>query len=193
MSSISIFHIGFVICLSGAILFFVISAVLFFVFDIRTIFAIRSGRAQAKTVKEMEMVNSSTGRLRPGKKNSSRESSQKKNTKKQERRAPAVQPPVIQPPVAVNPAAQAQDAAADYEEGVTEKLAPDAAPNNAVGTDETVLLSEVGETAVLSTTDDYAAPPVPQAAAAPVVQNNAPVYFEIVKKIICLDTDEVIS
>lgn len=196
MNSISFFHIGFVICLAGAILFFVISAILFFVFDIRTIFSIRSGRAQAKTVKEMEMVNSSTGRLRAGKKNTTRESSQKKGTKKQERRAPAIQPPVIQPPSADYAAGQAQDSAADYEEGVTEKLVPGG------GSEETSLLSEAGETEVLNPAGEtevlnpagnIAASPAVQAAETPAPQSSGPVYFEIVKKIICLDTDEVIN
>lgn len=54
----------FWVCLSLAILFFLISVALFFIFDIRSIFNIRTGRAQAKTVKEMKAANESTGRLR---------------------------------------------------------------------------------------------------------------------------------
>ena len=99
MNSISIFHTGFVICLAGAILFLVITAVLFFVFDIKTIYAIRSGRAQAKTVKEMELTNSSTGRLRTAKKPRASAQPDKKKTsmkKSSSNRPPAVQPPVRQ-------------------------------------------------------------------------------------------------
>lgn len=52
------------VCIAFAVLFFVISVILFFLFDIRTIFNIRTGRAKKKTVQEMQEANSKTGRLR---------------------------------------------------------------------------------------------------------------------------------
>ena len=64
MDLISIFRICFYICLAFTILFFIISVVLFFLFDIKTIFNIRTGRAKQKTIKEMQAANNSTGRLR---------------------------------------------------------------------------------------------------------------------------------
>ena len=59
VDSISILQTGFIICLAFAIVFFIISVVLFFVFNIRLIFNIRTGRAKKKTIEEMK-----TGRLR---------------------------------------------------------------------------------------------------------------------------------
>ncbi len=63
---ISVLKTCFVVCLTVTILFFVINVVLFFVFDIRTLFNIRTGRAKRKTIKEMQAANDSTGRLRVG-------------------------------------------------------------------------------------------------------------------------------
>ena len=54
------------IAIAFLILFFIISIVLFFLFDIRKIFNIRTGRAKAKTVSEMSKANATTGRLRVG-------------------------------------------------------------------------------------------------------------------------------
>lgn len=47
--------------------FFVFSVVLFFVFDIRSIFNIRTGRTKKKTVQEMQDANSRTEVLKTGK------------------------------------------------------------------------------------------------------------------------------
>lgn len=60
---IQIFHIGFIICLAFCIMFLVISVLLFFIFDIKTIFSIRTGRAQKKKISEMAEQNALTGRL----------------------------------------------------------------------------------------------------------------------------------
>lgn len=62
--AISSLQTCFVICLALAIAFFVISVIMFFAFNIRLIFNIRTGRAKKKTVEEMQKANSETGRLR---------------------------------------------------------------------------------------------------------------------------------
>ena len=90
LQMIEIFNVCFWVCLIFAILFFVVSIVQFFVFDIRGIFNFKTGRAQAKTIKEMEIANESTGRLRvEGKTQTSKLSESEKLAK----RAPAVEPP----------------------------------------------------------------------------------------------------
>lgn len=61
---ISILKTSLSVCIAFAILFFIISVILFFLFDIRTIFNIRTGRAKRKTVQEMQEANNRTGRLR---------------------------------------------------------------------------------------------------------------------------------
>ncbi len=89
-TSINILNTLFWICLSFTILFFIIAVVLFFVFDIKKIFDIKTGRARAKVVKEMKAANESTGRLQvPLKPQTSKLSKNRKNTS----RPPAVIPP----------------------------------------------------------------------------------------------------
>ena len=60
----NIFNIAFIAVLVMGIVFLIISVVLFFVFDIKTIYSIRSGRAEAKAIKEMSQANAQSGRLR---------------------------------------------------------------------------------------------------------------------------------
>lgn len=80
----------FWVCLSFTVLFFIISIILFFAFDIKTIFNIKTGRAQTKTIKEMKAANESTGRLRVDGKTQTTKLTEKE---KDESRAPAVVPP----------------------------------------------------------------------------------------------------
>lgn len=63
-SLISIFRTCFHVCIAFTVLFLIITVVLFFLFDVKTIFNIRTGRAKKKTVKEMQEANNTTGRLR---------------------------------------------------------------------------------------------------------------------------------
>ncbi len=61
--NIEIYHNGFSICLAFSILFFVISVILFFAFDIKGIFDMKTGRAEKQKIREMEEENALTGRL----------------------------------------------------------------------------------------------------------------------------------
>lgn len=63
METYEILRIGFFVCLAVAILFLILSVLLFFMFDIPGILSSRSGKTKAKTIKEMEETNSTTGRL----------------------------------------------------------------------------------------------------------------------------------
>ena len=63
----AIFNTIFIICLALAIVFFIVSVILFFLFDIRGIFNIKTGRAEKKRIKELEEANAKTGRLRGAK------------------------------------------------------------------------------------------------------------------------------
>lgn len=89
-SLINILNTCFLVSLSFAILFFIITVILFFVFDIKTIFDIRTGRAQSKTVSEMKKANADTGRLRVGGKTVTSKLSEEDKRKS---RTPAVIPP----------------------------------------------------------------------------------------------------
>lgn len=61
--NISFFHTAFSVCVAFSILFFVVSVALFFVFDIKNIFDMRTGRAEKQKIREMEEENALTGRL----------------------------------------------------------------------------------------------------------------------------------
>lgn len=60
----SALNFGFIFTLIITIILFIVSVILFFTFDIRTIYSIRSGRAQAKAVENMAKENAKTGHLR---------------------------------------------------------------------------------------------------------------------------------
>lgn len=60
----------FYICIVLSVLFFIVAIVLFFLFDIKTIFNIRTGRAKKKTISEMQAANNKTGRMKGNEKKS---------------------------------------------------------------------------------------------------------------------------
>lgn len=174
MNLIETLNLGFTLCLAVGIIFLLISIVLFFVFDIRTIFSIRTGRAQAKTVKEMQSANTNTGRLRVGKQT---------QTGKLSKDSSPVRTAKVVPPSAPQP---------QPSEDITEQLSASGANETSVlesqsgyGTDETQLLKTeeiYAETSVLSNN------PVQNTG----YENVQGIYFEVIKKIICRDTDEVV-
>lgn len=61
---INFFHVGFIICLCLAVIFAIVSIILFFQLRIREVFDFLTGRAQKRTVKQMEEENAKTGKLR---------------------------------------------------------------------------------------------------------------------------------
>ena len=61
---INILHFGFIICLVLTILFAALSVFFFFQFKIRDVFNAITGRAQRKSVQQMEEENAKTGKLR---------------------------------------------------------------------------------------------------------------------------------
>ena len=63
METYQIMEIGFYVCLAVAVLFFIISLLLFFLFDVRSILAAKSGKKKAKSIKELEAESNATGRL----------------------------------------------------------------------------------------------------------------------------------
>lgn len=61
---INIYHTAFLIFLILTIVFLFVSVFLFFKFDIRGIFDLRSGRGARKTIQKMQELNDQTGKLR---------------------------------------------------------------------------------------------------------------------------------
>lgn len=158
----------FWVCLSFTILFFIISFVLFFVFDIKTIFNIKTGRAQAKTIKEMKAANESTGRLRVDGKTQTSKLSEKE---KYANRVPAVLPP------APNEKGQYYNSGSEDTEILSQNNAQKPEYIN-VNYAETSVLSDnstkkFNKSKFLHTGDNL--------------------NFRVVKKVICIHTDEVIQ
>ena len=182
MDAISLLKTGFIICLSAAILFFIITVALFFIFDIKTIFMIRSGRAQAKSIKEMQNANANTGHLRSTKTSGAKTS--KKHVEKprtQEISAPTAAP------LTANPYPQSSPAP----EQITEELAYEDTANQTEvlaqhhPVDVTIPEPAYSETVVLSEVTDQTFEQKP-------AEHKAGIYFEVIKKIVCRDTEEVI-
>jgi len=61
---IELYRMGFIICLFLAAVFLLLSIFFFFKFRIRDVFDFLSGRAEKKSVKQMEEKNAKTGKLR---------------------------------------------------------------------------------------------------------------------------------
>lgn len=183
MDSISILDTGFTICLAFTILFFIISLVLFFFFDIKTIFNIRTGRAQAKTVKEMKNANASTGRLRvAGKTQTSKLDSDAKG----KTRPPVVSMPVTEK-ISNNQAASIEKSTDVISQGSenTTLLTADAGATEVL-TQQQGANVEFGGTTVLSEIDRNA------------MNNNianaiASINFKVIKKQVYIHTNEIIN
>lgn len=179
---IGILNTCFWVSLVLAIAFFILTVVMFFIFDIKTIFNIKTGRAQAKTVKEMKAANDSTGRLRVGGKT---QTSKLSEAKRKESRAPAVKPP--------SDATKNLYYRPDGQEAGTEVLQTDANETEVLQNDEAetdVLSSNMsgvqdnGETVVLSGTTGEI----------PVVKQPEPevISFKVIKKEFYIHSDEII-
>lgn len=63
---ISIYHTGFVVSAILLVAGILLAILFFFIFDIRTIFLIRTGKAKQQTIDEMKEKNLQTGRLSTG-------------------------------------------------------------------------------------------------------------------------------
>lgn len=62
-SLIQLYHTGFYVCMSLAVLFALAAVWMFFKFDIRGIYLVQSGKAEKRMVERMQRQNAETGRL----------------------------------------------------------------------------------------------------------------------------------
>lgn len=207
MESYEIMRIGFYICLAVAVLFFVLSVLLFIMFDIPGIFASRSGKTKEKTIREMEETNSTTGRLMQKKRTQNTTDNLKKHKV-------TVKKGVVLTPDQMNGSGITEKIRITQEigkpnEGASETaaLGADSAQTAALGADsaETAVLGEdsaqtavlgaaPAETAVLDGVTqrfgDSETTVLVQSANVPDVEG---VRFEITKKVIVCDTQEIID
>ena len=190
MDLISIFRICFYVCLAFTILFFIISVVLFFLFDIKTIFNIRTGRAKQKTIKEMQAANNSTGRLRvDGKTLTSQLSKNDKNDKKNiKKRENIIVPPQTEP-VKEQYVNQSKTPYGDGSENTT-VLQPQAEPTAVLSQPDIQSYDPGAQTTQQLFESDMNNIGYDNSFAYDNVQN---VNFQIVKKLVVIHTDEIIN
>lgn len=188
MDLISIFRICFYICLAFTILFFIISVVLFFLFDIKTIFNIRTGRAKQKTIKEMQAANNSTGRLRVDGKTLTSQLS--KNDKKNigKKRENIIVPPQTEP-VKEQHVNQSKTPYGDGSENTT-VLPQDAEPTAVLSQPDIQSYDPGAQTTQQLSESDMNNIGYDNSFAYDNVQN---VNFQIVKKLVVIHTDEIIN
>ena len=182
MDLISIFRICFYICLAFTILFFIISVVLFFLFDIKTIFNIRTGRAKQKTIKEMQAANNSTGRLRVDGKTLTSQLSKndKKNIKKKRENVIVVKEQYVN---------QSKTPYGDGSENTT-VLQPQAEPTAVLSQPDIQSYDPGAQTTQQLSESDMNNIGYDNSFAYDNVQN---VNFQIVKKLVVVHTDEIIN
>ena len=180
-------NMGFIISLSFAILFFIITVILAFVFDIKTIFFMRTGRAQAKTVNEMKKANADTGRLRVDGKTQTGKLSEKS---KKKGRVPAVIPPPHPEQAAPAPEGSmetdvlSQNQSQETADNQTTVLGSDETQTTVLGSDETqttVLNAEPAHTQETKAHDDNSQS-----------EASESIHFVVTKEVILTHTDEVI-
>lgn len=182
-STLSILQTCFSVCVAFCILFFIITVVLFFLFDIRTIFNIRTGRAKRKTVSEMQAANSQTGRLRVEGKTLTSKLDKQRRSKKLKITPPNNSPVQMQ---SGNGGSQ-NTAPVDYSNGGS------ASPKYDVGAAPTSLLNnydyDASPTGRLDQNEQVAEKPqsMPAVAAQPLAS------FRVCKKIVVVHTNEIIS
>lgn len=165
---ISIYHVAFIIFLILTIVFLVVSVVLFFRFDIRGIFDMRTGRGARKTIQKMQELNDQTGKLRQDVITNT-----PVNLSPKDRIAP---PPTEKRLVSVQEDSQK-----------TELLSGQTAAGQSLveeGSQETTLLHDYNETTVLSQGQMVDAPQP--------AKKNLPGAFNIDKEIMWVHTDEII-
>ena len=191
-------RIGFYVCLAVAGLFLVLTIMLFFMFDIPGIISARSGKAKAKTIQEMKDTNSTTGRLL-----------QKKHTPKTtgnlDKKVKVKKGTVLTPDQmngsGITEEIKTPQENADPAEGSAETAALGAdtamtAPLGADAAQTAVLVAEPAQTAVLGA--DAVTQRFGESETAVLVQSaSVPpaegVTFEVIKKVIVCDTQEIVD
>lgn len=190
MDIFNYFQIGFYSCLAVAVLFFVITLILFFLFDVRSILAARSGREKARTIKEMEAVTNTTGRL-VQKKGVPRSTGKLKDQK------PLVTKGTVVPPSKLDDGSGITEDIKGSEE--TSMLGADTDQTMILGAESNqtqVLGEDRAQTSVLNAdipTQQFGEAQTTVLVSADSISEVEGVRFEIVKNIICCGTDETVE
>ena len=191
-------RIGFYICLAVAGLFLVLTIMLFFMFDIPGIISARSGKAKAKTIQEMKDTNSTTGRLLQKKHtpkttgNLDKKVKVKKGTvlTPDQMNGSGITEEIKTPQENADPAeGSAETAALGADTAMTAPLGADAAQTAVLGA-EPAQTAVLGADAVTQRFGDSETAVLVQSASVPPAEG---VTFEVVKKVILCDTQEIVD
>lgn len=174
---ISILETCFQVCVAFTVMFFIINVILFFVFDIRALFNIRTGRAKRKTIKEMQAANDSTGRLRVGGKTLTAQLEKENGNGKKGRKA------VITPPSHQNEGASATTVL-KYGEATTDVLS---------NSNSAVQPYDPGTAPTSQLTVDQKNVSVRRGTEYNEVYSDRDIHFVVTKCLIYTHTDEVIE
>lgn len=191
-------RIGFYVCLAVAGLFLVLTIMLFFMFDIPGIISARSGKAKAKTIQEMKDTNSTTGRLLQKKHtpkttgNLDKKVKVKKGTvlTPDQMNGSGITEEIKTPQENADPAeGLAETAALGADTAMTAPLGADAAQTAVLGA-EPAQTAVLGADAVTQRFGDSETAVLVQSASVPPAEG---VTFEVVKKVILCDTQEIVD
>lgn len=198
METYEMMRIGFYICLAVAGLFLVLTIMLFFMFDIPGIISARSGKAKAKTIQEMKDTNSTTGRLLQKKHtpkttgNLDKKVKVKKGTvlTPDQMNGSGITEEIKTPQENADPAeGSAETAALGADTAMTAPLGADAAQTAVLGA-EPAQTAVLGADAVTQRFGDSETAVLVQSASVPPAEG---VTFEVVKKVILCDTQEIVD
>lgn len=191
-------RIGFYVCLAVAGLFLVLTIMLFFMFDIPGIISARSGKAKAKTIQEMKDTNSTTGRLLQKKHtpkttgNLDKKVKVKKGTvlTPDQMNGSGITEEIKTPQENADPAeGSAETAALGADTAMTAPLGADAAQTAVLGA-EPAQTAVLGTDAVTQRFGESETAVLVQSASVPPAEG---VTFEVVKKVILCDTQEIVD
>ncbi len=198
METYEMMRIGFYVCLAVAGLFLVLTIMLFFMFDIPGIISARSGKAKAKTIQEMKDTNSTTGRLLQKKHtpkttgNLDKKVKVKKGTvlTPDQMNGSGITEEIKTPQENADPAeGSAETAALGADTAMTAPLGADAAQTAVLGA-EPAQTAVLGADAVTQRFGDSETAVLVQSASVPPAEG---VTFEVVKKVILCDTQEIVD
>ena len=198
METYEMMRIGFYVCLAVAGLFLVLTIMLFFMFDIPGIISARSGKAKAKTIQEMKDTNSTTGRLLQKKHtpkttgNLDKKVKVKKGTvlTPDQMNGSGITEEIKTPQEKADPAeGSAETAALGADTAMTAPLGADAAQTAVLGA-EPAQTAVLGADAVTQRFGDSETAVLVQSASVPPAEG---VTFEVVKKVILCDTQEIVD
>ena len=198
METYEMMRIGFYVCLAVAGLFLVLTIMLFFMFDIPGIISARSGKAKAKTIQEMKDTNSTTGRLLQKKHtpkttgNLDKKVKVKKGTvlTPDQMNGSGITEEIKTPQENADPAeGSAETAALGADTAMTAPLGADAAQTAVLGA-EPAQTAVLGADAVTQRFGESETAVLVQSASVPPAEG---VTFEVIKKVIVCDTQEIVD